>query len=155
MLRKAHTAGAVPAHTRVCHGCASVALLRPLRSGRRRGSGAIRAAWVIFPACLTQNHLMIEGQESEDRRRVLRPSLQRNFPVRRVPAGVAAGGVSREYALETLTLRRLRFFKVATPHPFPEKLALEFLKGLDECSVLEELDPVIERALLQLAASTT
>ena len=37
--------------------------------------------------------------------------------------------------------------EVATPHPFPEKLAVEFLTGLDEVLCLEELDPVIEREL--------
>ena len=37
--------------------------------------------------------------------------------------------------------------RVATPFPFPEKLAREFLAGLDEVLCIEELDPVIERAL--------
>ena len=40
--------------------------------------------------------------------------------------------------------------KIATPHPFPESLALEFLKGLDQVLVLEELDPVLERELIFL-----
>ena len=40
-----------------------------------------------------------------------------------------------------------KLFKVATPHPFPERLALEFLDGLDEVLCIEELDPVIEREL--------
>ena len=42
---------------------------------------------------------------------------------------------------------RPKVFKVATPHPFPEELALEFLEGLDEVLCFEELDPVIEREL--------
>jgi indolepyruvate ferredoxin oxidoreductase alpha subunit len=40
--------------------------------------------------------------------------------------------------------------KVATPYPFPEKLALGFLKDLEEVLVLEELDPVLERELIYL-----
>ena len=43
-----------------------------------------------------------------------------------------------------------KFFKVATPHPFPERQALAFLDGLSEVLVLEELDPVIERELVYL-----
>jgi indolepyruvate ferredoxin oxidoreductase alpha subunit len=43
-----------------------------------------------------------------------------------------------------------KLFKVGTPHPFPEKLALEFLKGLTEVLVIEELDPVIERELIYI-----
>ena len=41
--------------------------------------------------------------------------------------------------------------KISTPYPFPEQLALRFLSGLDEVLVLEELDPVLERGLLQTA----
>ncbi len=40
--------------------------------------------------------------------------------------------------------------KLATVHPFPEKLALAFLKERTEVLVLEELDPVIEEVLLKL-----
>lgn len=43
-----------------------------------------------------------------------------------------------------------RLLKVATPHPFPEKLAVEFLNGLDEVLCIEELDPVLERELTYL-----
>ena len=44
----------------------------------------------------------------------------------------------------------VRLLKVATPHPFPEKLALDFLNGLEEVLCLEELDPVLERELTYL-----
>ena len=44
-----------------------------------------------------------------------------------------------------------RTLKVATPHPFPEKLAVRFLEGLDEVLCIEELDPVIERELTYIA----
>ncbi len=40
--------------------------------------------------------------------------------------------------------------EISTPHPFPEKLAVEFLTGLDEVLCLEELDPVIERELIYI-----
>ncbi len=43
-----------------------------------------------------------------------------------------------------------KLLKIGTPHPFPELLALEFLEGLDEVLVLEELDPVIEKNLILL-----
>lgn len=42
-------------------------------------------------------------------------------------------------------------FRVGTPFPFPEKAALDFLNGLDEVLCFEELDPVIERALIYTA----
>jgi indolepyruvate ferredoxin oxidoreductase alpha subunit len=40
--------------------------------------------------------------------------------------------------------------KVGTPHPIPEKLALDFIEGLVEVMVIEELDPVIERELIYI-----
>ena len=43
-----------------------------------------------------------------------------------------------------------RLLKVATPFPFPEQLAVEFLQGLDEVLCLEELDPVTEQELVYL-----
>ncbi|MBP5332467.1 MAG: hypothetical protein J6Y89_11520, partial [Lachnospiraceae bacterium] len=67
--------------------------------------------------------------------------------------GFAAGGISFVYAAEELSSigeeYRTDFplLKVATPFPFPEKLALSFLEGLDAVLVFEELDPVIEREL--------
>ncbi len=66
--------------------------------------------------------------------------------------GIAAGGISFTYAMEALkdSPQSARLFKVATPFPFPEKLALEFLDGLNEVLCLEELDPVIERELTYL-----
>lgn len=62
--------------------------------------------------------------------------------------GIATGGISFTYVMETLkSCDMIRTLKVATPFPFPEELAVEFLTGLDEVLCIEELDPVIEREL--------
>ena len=137
--------------TRVCHGCASVEILPPLPVKEPEGFVRDPGRWVIFPRLSYQNHLKIEARN---------PVLGEDFstlPYNRVfgtaasKRGIAAGGVSFAYAMETLNPDEVKVFKVATPHPFPEKLALEFLEGLDEVLVLEELDPVIERALIETA----
>jgi len=64
--------------------------------------------------------------------------------------GIATHGVNYEYVEENLSddPQRPRVLRVATPFPFPERLAIEFLQGLDEVLCVEELDPVIERALI-------
>mgnify|MGYP000099160222 CR=1 FL=1 len=65
--------------------------------------------------------------------------------------GLLPGGINYTYAMETLKeTGMVRHLKVSTPHPFPEKLAVEFLTGLDEVLCLEELDPVIERELIYI-----
>ena len=68
--------------------------------------------------------------------------------------GIATHGISYTYVLDNLNAfeerDRPRVLRVGTPFPFPEECAREFLEGLDEVLCVEELDPVIERALLQV-----
>ncbi len=136
--------------TRVCHGCASVEELPPLPVREPEGFQRDPGRWVIFPRLSYQNHLKIEARN---------PALGDEFsafPYNAVSGkggkrGVATGGVSYEYVMESADLDGIRLLKVATPHPFPEKLALSFLENLEEVLVLEELDPVIERALNEIA----
>ncbi len=143
--------------TRVCHGCASIDLDENSRIVKTEDNAVSKAEgftkdskWVIFPRLAYQNHLKIEARQ---------PLLGEDFSTYRFnsvlgsgPKGIATGGISYAYTREVLEAKQTecKLFKVATPHPFPEKLALEFLKGLDEVLVIEELDPVIEKELLYL-----
>lgn len=75
--------------------------------------------------------------------------------------GIVAGGVSAAYAREALRmlgqmqndegmpLPAYRFMAVGVPFPFPEELACDFLEGLDDVAVFEELDHVLEDGLWQ------
>lgn len=143
--------------TRVCHGYASVMVKdeteykKQIPEGFQKDSGR----WVIFPRLSYQNHIKIEernGKLADDfsgyEKNRIYQAEEKNTALKK---GVASGGISFTYAYETLEqFGMVRLFKVATPHPFPEKLALEFLKGLDEVLCIEELDPVIERELTYL-----
>jgi indolepyruvate ferredoxin oxidoreductase alpha subunit len=133
--------------TRVCHGCASMEI--DDAAEMHRPEGFVKdPKWTIFPRLSYQNHLKIE-----ERNPVL-GGLLSDSPFNRLTGsgkkGVATGGVSETYVREVLGDRDDRMLKIGTPHPFPERLALEFLKGLDEVLVVEELDPVIERELIFL-----
>jgi len=140
--------------TRVCHGYASVAVKDREEYLVHQPEGFIKDSgrWVIFPRLSYQNHMKIEERNitlAEDfssySRNHIYPASEENKSLKK---GIASGGISFTYALETLEqIGMARLFKVATPHPFPEKLALTFLEGLDEVLCLEELDPVIEREL--------
>lgn len=148
--------------TRICHGYASITVKDPSEYTRRRPEGFRKdtARWVIFPRLSYQNHIKIEDRNvrlAEDfssyKRNHIFPEaketpISAGKPQKR---GIATGGVSFTYAMETLEqIGMVRLLKVATPHPFPERLALEFLDGLDEVLCIEELDPVIERELTYL-----
>ena len=56
---------------------------------------------------------------------------------------IAAGRMGP--ALRSLTdCSRVRLLELATIHPLPEKKVLEFLKGMEEVYVLEEVEPFVE-----------
>ncbi|MEZ3487700.1 MAG: indolepyruvate ferredoxin oxidoreductase subunit alpha [Lachnospiraceae bacterium] len=141
--------------TRVCHGYASITVKDPSEYTLHHPEGFVKdtSRWVIFPKLSYQNHMRIEARNAELADRFSAYRRNHIYPEAdgcpsSVKRGIAAGGISFTYAMETLNLTGMvRLLKVATPHPFPEKLALEFLDGLDEVLCIEELDPVIEREL--------
>ncbi len=140
--------------TRVCHGYASITLKDKNEYTIHNPEGFIKdsSKWVIFPRLSYQKHLHIE-----ERNQVLSDdfsSYHGNQIINQTASckkGIVSHGISYTYVMESLKDNRdVKILKVATPHPFPEKLALEFLKGLDEVLCIEELDPVLEKELLQI-----
>lgn len=146
--------------TRVSHGYGAVELKDPEEYYHNHPQGFIKDTkrWVIFPRLSYANHQKIE--ERNERLQDVFSAYARNkmLPAAKpaegrdgVKRGVATGGISFTYVKEAL--RQYDFLpclKVSTPFPFPEKLAVEFLTGLDEVLCVEELDPVIERELTYL-----
>lgn len=140
--------------TRVCHGYASIVVKDKEEYTHHTPEGFIKDSrrWVIFPRLSFANHQKIEARNvtlSDDfstyNRNKIYPACEEN---KKLKKGIATGGISFTYAMETLKdTGMIRLLKVSTPHPFPEKLAVTFLEGLDEVLCLEELDPVIEREL--------
>ena len=144
--------------TRVDHGYASIDVKDESEYYVNTPEGFVKdsSRWVIFPRLSFANHAKIEAR-NEELRKTLSGYARNCILGGDVPKkGVAAGGISYAYAKEELEARGTdgtlpaRLMKVSTPFPFPEDLALEFLKDLDEVLVLEELDPVIEKELTYL-----
>ncbi len=162
------------ATTRVDHGYEDVNVKDPEEYEKHEAEGFVKdsSRWVIFPRLSVKNHALIEKRNAElkdvfsayERNRIIpEPSVQvrksgsersvnardvqKSDAVQGMKKGIATQGANFGYVLDLLKDRNLRVFRVATPFPFPEKLALEFLEGLDEVLCVEELDPVIERAL--------
>jgi indolepyruvate ferredoxin oxidoreductase alpha subunit len=133
--------------TRICHGCADISLYDERKEINVEGF-IKNSKWVIFPKLAYANHIKMEARNSviaEDF-----STYRFNESVGFGKKGIATGGVSYAYTKEALKNQNANYklLKIATPHPFPKKLALEFLNGLDEVLVIEELDPIIERELL-------
>ncbi len=110
------------------------------------------ARWVIFPKLSLKNHAGIEKRNKELSKTF--SDYERNFIVKEdgeTKKGIAASGISYAYARDFLKGKDCpRILKVTTPFPFPEELAEEFMSGLEEVLVLEELDPVLERELFMV-----
>ena len=138
------------ATTRVDHGYESIEVKDESEYVKNSPEGFIKdsSRWVIFPRLSVKNHALIEKRNA-----ALRDELSSYAGNRIVPGdgksrlGIASHGVNWAYVLDALKDRQPKLLKIATPFPFPEKLAVEFLDGLDEVLCVEELDPVIERAL--------
>jgi len=145
--------------TRVDHGYEAIDVkdAEEYRETTMEGFVKDSSRWVIFPRLSLKNHGLIEK-----RNRNLTAVLS-EYPHNEIQGengsygkdsarkGIASHGISYMYTLDSVdSENHVRLLKVATPFPFPEELALRFLDGLDEVLCIEELDPVVERALLQV-----
>ena len=148
------------ATTRVDHGYEALEVKDPEDYYVNKPEGFVKdpSRWVIFPRLSVKNHALIEKRNAElksvfseyHRNKIL---WEKDSAVCR--KGIATQGVNFMYTLDSLHDPNTRVMRVATPFPFPEKLALEFLAGLDEVLCIEELDPVIERALVYVCGKYT
>lgn len=137
------------ATTRICHACASIdvgEIPTPAKA-----EGYIKdSRWAIFPRLSYNNKIKIEARENQLAEKF--SQLSCNTIEGNGKIGIACAGISYAYVKEALgdIEGEYKVFKVATPFPFPNARAKEFLKGLDKVIVFEELDPVIEDALIYL-----
>ena len=147
------------ATTRVDHGYESIEVADQGEYAVHRAEGFVKdsSRWVIFPKLSVKNHAMIEkrnAQLSETlsgyHRNYVLPASGR-YAEGGAPKGIATHGISFAYVQDSFEKGEApEILRVGTPFPFPEKLALDFLRGKEEVLCVEELDPVIERALLEV-----
>lgn len=152
---KYHTPVLFRPTTRVCHGYASITVKDKDEYAVNKPEGFVKdsSKWVIFPRLSYQAHINIEARNVELQQvfsqyphNVLTPAKDAGCK-----KGIVSHGISETYVQEALAGKDApRLLKIATPFPFPEALAVEFLQGLDEVLCIEELDPVIERELTYL-----
>lgn len=147
--------------TRVCHSCSTLDVPDVAETQRHAVEGFKKdPRWVIFPSLSYRRHIEIEDLQEKI------SGLFSDIPFNTVSGkgrkGIAASGMAYACAIEALddlqaesgnrTAADVKVFKVGTPYPFPAGIAREFLEGVEEVLVLEELDPVVEEGLLELVA---
>ncbi|MCX7773816.1 MAG: indolepyruvate ferredoxin oxidoreductase subunit alpha [Clostridia bacterium] len=137
--------------TRICHACAPIEVSE--EKINHKPEGFIKdPKWVIFPSLAYKRHIEIEKLQSHlsdlfDKSAFNAVSGQGRL-------GIAASGIAYAYACDALKAMGsdVKLLKVGTPYPFPKATAESFLNEVDQVLVLEELDPVVEEALLELCA---
>ncbi len=139
--------------TRVCHSCATIDI-DDSRTEHEPEGFVKDPKWVIFPSLAYRKHLHIE--QLQHKLGEVFSGLDFNRVYGDGKLGIAASGVAYTYAVEALDRlqARVKVFKVGTPYPLPGAKAEEFLSGLEQVLVFEELDPVLEEELTMLCAST-
>ena len=143
------------ATTRVDHGYEAITVADESEWKRTAPEGFVKdpSRWVIFPRLSQMNHAKIEARNAALANEFSNAPCNFTEPGvgEYVTKGIATHGISYTYVSENLdAANRPRVLRVGMPFPFPERLAVEFLEGLDEVLCVEELDPVIERELIRV-----
>ena len=141
--------------TRVCHSYQSIDVRDYAEYEDHRPDGFVKdsSRWVIFPKLSYVNHAKIEERNAglSDE---FSSNVRNAVTAGTVRKGIVAQGISYANVKDILDEASAQgrdvpsLLKISTPFPFPEKLACDFLKSVDEVLVIEELDPYIERHLV-------
>ena len=135
--------------TRVCHAYESIEIPEIFNVKEYEGFIKNSKKWVIFPRLSFANHKMIEqrnpliGDDFSD--------YKKNFYTGKGEKAIISSGISYSYTKEYLKDREdVVFARIATAHPFPEKLVLKALENVKEVLCVEELSPYIENQVIKL-----
>lgn len=138
--------------TRVSHSCGDVEVKAPEPEAVEASCEGFTKdrRWTIFPRLTAERHPWLENVQVQLSDRF--SGLSYNSISGSGKIGIIASGVSALYVKEAVKGFEELFtlFRVGTVHPFPEKAALSFLKGIEKLIVVEELDPYLEEQALQL-----
>lgn len=137
--------------TRTCHACQDVTLAETKQQAIP--SGFVKSPnWVIFPPLAYKRHQWLNQQQQ------LAQQLFNDLPFNKAQyqdgeLAVVASGVAYNYVMEALAAHNIEIsvLKIGTPYPLPEQISLEYLRRFKRVLVVEELEPVVEQQLMQLA----
>ncbi len=138
--------------TRVCHATEGVEY-SPVSENKPDGFEK-DPKWIIFPRLSYLKHQWLEEELPKIAAEFSSSNWNKIEPGERL--GILTGGVSYLYVKEAVANLGLNptILKIGTPHPFPTEIAAQFLAQVDRVIVIEELDPVLEEGITQLAAKT-
>lgn len=162
-----HTPVIVRPTTRICHASTFFDIPEETRARPIPEGGFERdPKWVIFPKRSYEAHGEINARLKEITQRESQGAFNpvytggtnasdASHP--RNTIGIIAGGVSVQYVREALSMldeagvcMPYKLMQIGTPYPFPEQAVRDFCADIRDVVVVEELDYVLEEALLAL-----
>jgi indolepyruvate ferredoxin oxidoreductase alpha subunit len=138
---------------RVCHARQNISFNPIERNDRKASFEKDPQRWAATPRFRLILHGELNRKLEEIGKRfegLTRYNFHTLEPGKRYPLGVIAGGVPYSVVRDILTEEKradIPLLKIATPFPFPEGLAREFVSACDRVLVVEETDTLIEYLL--------
>jgi indolepyruvate ferredoxin oxidoreductase alpha subunit len=141
--------------TRLSH-CRGAVTTGPLKHLKKKGVFEKESTrFVPVPAIARIRHKVLLAQAEKARGMACLSPF--NAIIGTGKTGIAASGIANNYvadAVDDLGIRdRVRLLRLGFTHPFPEELAVEFIRSVDKILVVEELEPILEGDL-KVAAHT-
>jgi len=107
------------------------------------------ARFVTIPANARVRHKVL--LEQADKARDMANRSPFNTVTGAGPWGIATSGMAYNYVVDAVKDLgigdKVRVFKLGFSHPFPDALALEFIRSAEKILVVEELEPILEDSL--------
>lgn len=138
--------------TRVCHGSEAFEpdgyLAKKDLPGFKKDK-----SFVIFPALSYAKHEAFKTRNEEIAKRFSKSPF--NKISKNSSKGIISSGVVSQYIEEVLESSEepYSYLKLGTSFPFPKDLVLDFIRGLDEVLVVEDLSPYIEEEVFKILGS--
>ena len=141
--------------TRLSH-CRGAVTIGPLQDRKTKGFFTKESTrFVTVPAIARIRHKVLLSQTEKAREMACTSPF--NTVTGTGKTGIATSGIAYNYvadALEDLGAKdRVTLLKLGFTHPFPEELAVAFIRSVDKILVVEELEPILE-ADLKVTAHT-
>lgn len=139
--------------TRLSH-CRGIVTIGPLKPAKTKAAFEKDSArFVTVPANARVRHDVLLAQAEKARDAACSSAF--NTVTGRGSWGIVTSGIAHSYvvdALDDLGIKdRVKVLKLGFTHPFPEKLALDFMGSVEKILVVEELEPVLEDSLKVVA----
>lgn len=136
--------------TRICHSNGSVK--RNILNKDVKFSYNKDPRWAIFPALSYKAHIRIEKRNELLADKFFEYGINKSSGIKSDKALISSG-ISYNYAKESLKylgLENSKILKITSPYPFPRKDFLNFIDGVKEILVIEELSSYIEEEILKI-----